>query len=123
VANLTASRISLKNMRKSRFFQRDAYISVDFLKKQAEIVRMNEIDEEPDNAMAMILDLGEGKKKRQVWFEKPDVEPINAIVEELKSFKEAILHDKEPSVSIFDGYKALKVANEIMNKINHAPLI
>ncbi|HAB28202.1 MAG TPA: oxidoreductase, partial [Xanthomarina gelatinilytica] len=34
VANLTASRISLKNMRKSRFFQKDAYISVDFLEKK-----------------------------------------------------------------------------------------
>ncbi|MDO8897298.1 MAG: Gfo/Idh/MocA family oxidoreductase, partial [Bacteroidales bacterium] len=39
VANLTASRISLKNMRKSRFFQKDAYITVDFLEKKTEIVR------------------------------------------------------------------------------------
>ena len=34
VANLTASRISMKNMRKSRFFQKDAYISIDFLSKE-----------------------------------------------------------------------------------------
>ncbi len=122
VANLTASRISMKNMRKSRFFQRDAYISVDFLEKQSEIVRMNEIDEIPDDPMAMILDLGEGKKKRRIWFDKPDIVPNNAIVEELKSFKDAILQDKEPPVSIYDGYHALKVANEIMNKINSTPL-
>jgi len=118
VANLTASRISLKNMRKSRFFQKDAYLSVDFLEKEAEIVRMNEIDEMPDDPFAMIIDLGENKKKRRIMFEKPEPEPNNAIVEELKSFKDAILHDKEPAVTIFDGYNALKVANEIMNKIN-----
>ena len=45
VANLTASRISLKNMRKSRFFQRDAYISVDFLEKKVEVVKMKDAPE------------------------------------------------------------------------------
>ena len=47
VANLTASRISLKNMRKARFFQKDAYISVDFLEKKVEVVRMKDAPETP----------------------------------------------------------------------------
>jgi len=47
VANLTASRISLKNMRKSRFFQKDAYISVDFLEKKVEVVKMKDASENP----------------------------------------------------------------------------
>ncbi|HCO84319.1 MAG TPA: oxidoreductase, partial [Arenibacter sp.] len=47
VANLTASRISLKNMRKSRFFQKDAYISVDFLEKKVEVVKMKDAPEKP----------------------------------------------------------------------------
>jgi len=64
VANLTASRISLKNMRKTRFFQRDAYITVDFLEKVSEVVKMNELDEIPDDPFALILDLGEGKKMK-----------------------------------------------------------
>lgn len=118
VANLTASRISLKNMRKSRFFQRDAYITVDFLEKSAEVVKMDEIDEMPDDPFAMVLDLGEDKKKRRIWFDKPEVHPNNAITEELTSFKDAILNNTEPLVSIYDGYKALKIAQQIMDKIN-----
>lgn len=42
VANFTASRISLKNMRKQRYFQRDAYISIDFLEKKCEVVKMKD---------------------------------------------------------------------------------
>jgi len=118
VANLTSSRISLKNMRKTRFFQRDAYITVDFLEKVSEVVRMEELETEPEDPMAMIIDLGEGKKKRRIYFDKPEVTPINAIVEELSSFKNSILNDTTPTVTIEDGYNALNVAHMIMQEIN-----
>lgn len=117
VANLTASRISLKNMRKTRFFQRDAYITVDFLDKVAEVVKMNELDEIPEDPFAMILDLGENKKKRQIIFNKPEVKEINAIVEELKSFKNSVVNNLTPPVSIQDGYMALDVAQKVLEKI------
>jgi len=121
VANLTASRISMKNMRKSRFFQRDAYISVDFLEKKAEILRMEDI-ENPDNAdpLAMIIDLGKGKGAKQIIFDKPEIKPINAIKTELESFADAIINDKTPLVSINDGYAALDVAYRIMEKMNYS---
>ncbi|MBC8486801.1 MAG: Gfo/Idh/MocA family oxidoreductase [Bacteroidetes bacterium] len=121
VANLTASRISMKNMRKSRFFQRDAYISVDFLEKKAEILRMEDV-ENPDNAdpLAMIIDLGEGKGAKQIIFDKPEIKPINAIKTELESFADAIINDKTPLVSINDGYAALDVAYRIMQKMNYS---
>jgi predicted dehydrogenase len=118
VANLTASRISLKNMRKTRIFQRDAYITVDFLDKKAEVVRMDEIDKVPDDPFALILDLGENKKKRRIFFENPDVQPVNAIKEELNSFKNSIISNTTPMVSIDDGYQALKIAQMVINKIN-----
>lgn len=117
VANLTASRISLKNMRKTRFFQRDAYITVDFLEKVAEVVKMNELDEMPSDPFAMILDLGENKKKRQIIFNKPEVKEINAIVEELRSFKDSVVNNLVPPVSIQDGYMALDVAQKVLEKI------
>ncbi len=117
VANLTASRISLKNMRKTRFFQRDAYISVDFLEKVAEVVKMNELDEIPGDPFAMILDLGENKKKRQIIFDKPEVKEINAIAEELRSFKNSVVNNLTPPVSIQDGYYALDVAHKVLEKI------
>lgn len=118
VANLTASRISLKNMRKTRFFQRDAYITVDFLKKVSEVVKMEEIDQVPDDPFALILDLGENKKKRRIYFNKPEVQEINAIKEELDSFKYSILNNTTPLVNIDDGYNALNLAQMIMDRIN-----
>ena len=108
VANLTASRISLKRMRKARFFQRDAYISVDFLDKKCEVVRMKDAPIEPDD-FAMILTNAEGIKK-QIYFENPTVKNNNAILDELESFAEAIKADRTPGVPLKQGTEALRVA-------------
>lgn len=120
VANLTASRISMKNMRKSRFFQQDAYISVDFLDKTSEILRMEDV-KNPDKAdpLAMLIDLGKGKGTKQIIFDKPKIEPVNAIKTELESFAKAIKGNYTPLVSIEDGYSALDVAYKIMEKMNY----
>ncbi|MEN8124366.1 MAG: Gfo/Idh/MocA family oxidoreductase [Bacteroidota bacterium] len=115
VANLTASRISMKNMRKSRFFQKDAYISVDFLDKKSEVVKMKDVPENPDE-FAMILQNAEGVKK-QIYFENPDIEQNNAILDELESFAKAIQNNTTPIVSLFQGTEALRVAQEIINKL------
>ncbi|MFC2110047.1 Gfo/Idh/MocA family protein [Bacteroidota bacterium] len=112
VANLTASRISMKNMRKSRFFQKDAYISVDFLEKKSELVRMTDAPENPDD-FAMILQNAEGVQK-QIYFENPEVAPNNAILDELESFADAIESNSTPVVSLQQGAEALKVAEAII---------
>lgn len=119
VANLTASRISMKNMRKSRIFQRDAYIAVDFLDKKAEIIRMSEKINE-DDPFAMILELGNGKKPKQIFIEKPEVLPSNAIINELESFADAILLNTIPPVTISDGHNALDLAYRIIEKMEDA---
>lgn len=116
VANLTASRISMKNMRKSRFFQRDAYISVDFLAKELEVVRMETINGEPD-PFDIVFDMGDGKPVKKIFFDKPEIGESNAIKEELFTFHEAIVNDTEPIVSIIDGSRALDVALQIMEKV------
>lgn len=117
VANLTASRISLKQMRKSRFFQKEAYIAVDFLEKQAEIVRMKNVEGEPD-PFAMTVNLGEGKGHKEIIFDRPDIpEDNNAIRDELASFAQAIKNNSTPEVTVDDGYKALQVAHEILEKV------
>jgi len=121
VANLTASRISMKNMRKSRFFQKDAYISVDFLEKETEILRMKDINPENTDPYALIMELGEGKTPKQIIFEKPEVRPLNAIQTELESFYEAIIKDSAPQVTINDAYNALDVAHRIIEKLNMNP--
>lgn len=115
VANLTTSRISMKAMRKSRFFQKDAYISVDFLEKKAEVIRLKEAPEHPSD-FDMIIENAEGEKS-QIIFEYPNIQPNNAILDELNSFATAIAEDKNVEVSLEDGTEALKVALEIMEKI------
>jgi len=113
VANLTASRISLKNMRKSRFFQKDAYIRVDFLEKKVEVVKMKDAPKYPGD-FDMILQNAEGIKK-QIYFENPEIAPNNAILEELETFAEAITTDTKPIVTLRDGTNALKVAYQIID--------
>ena len=113
VANLTASRISMKNMRKSRFFQKDAYISVDFLTKESEVVRMKDVPKNPDE-FAMILQNAEGVKK-QIYFENPEVENNNAILDELETFADAINNDTTPVVTLSQATEALRVAQMIID--------
>lgn len=113
VANLTASRISMKNMRKTRFFQKDAYISVDFLEKKAEVVRMKDVPETPDE-YAMILQNGEGVQK-QIYFDNPIVTQNNAILDELETFADAINNNTTPVVTISNGTEALRVAQMVID--------
>ncbi len=114
VANLTASRISLKNMRKTRFFQKDAYISVDFLEKKCEVVKMKDAPEQPGD-FDMILQNAEGTKK-QIYFDNPEVSTNNAILDELETFADAINNDTTPIVTLHDGTEALRVANMIIDQ-------
>lgn len=112
VANLTASRISLKQMRKARFFQRDAYISVDFLEKHCEVVKMKDAPEKPGD-FDMILQNAEGVKK-QIYFDNPEVSANNAILEELETFAEAINNNKTPIVTFEQATEALRVAKLVI---------
>lgn len=116
VANLTASRISMKNMRKSRFFQRDAYISVDFLEKKSSIVRIKTVQGEPD-PLALLIDVGKNKGTKQIFIESPEIEKINAITQELTCFYDSIINNTNPVVPLEDGYLALDIAHKIIDKL------
>jgi predicted dehydrogenase len=113
VANLTASRISMKNMRKTRFFQKDAYISVNFLSKESEIVRIQDAPTAPDE-FAMILQNDEGVKK-QIYFENPEVVNNNAILDELETFADAIVNNTTPIVTLQNGTEALRIAQWVID--------
>ena len=116
VANLTASRISLKNMRKSRFFQKDAYVGVDFLNKTLEVVRMQDLEGEAD-PFDFVMDLGVNKKKKKILIDKPELAATNAILEELKAFAFSINNKVPAKVTIEDGYNAMDVAYKIIEKL------
>ena len=104
VANVTASRVSMKNERKIRLFQRDAYISVDFANHGITLVRRN--DQVKDSLIP-------GMEIRQLQFEKGD-----ALEDELKAFVEAVAARKKPEVDGRVGRSALQIALNVMEQIN-----
>jgi predicted dehydrogenase len=115
VANLTASRISMKQMRKVRLFQKDAYISLDFLEKSAQVVRMHEPGGEPAGIPSFELETPGGT--RVISMEMPPAEPVNAIKEELKTLAVSILRSEKTAVPLEDGAAALEVAWRVMEEV------
>ncbi len=111
VANVTASRISLKNMRKARFFQKDAYISVDYLDKKVEVVKMHDAPKEVGD-FDMVLENAQGKKKR-IFFDNPKIPEVNAILMELECFADAITNNTPVIVPLIQGKNALDIALQI----------
>lgn len=116
IANLTTSRISLKNMRKFRIFQKDAYITMDFLEKKADVVKVSDVQGEP-GPFDMTLTLADGSEKI-ISVAELETNQTNAILTELESFYDAIINDTEPPVTIEDGVEVLKVAYLILDEIN-----
>ncbi len=116
VANLTASRVSLKNMRKTRIFQKNAYISVDFSNKDAALLQMKNVEGDAD-PFSVILDLGKEKGKKEIVFEKPTIKENNAIKDELQAFANSINNNTQPLVTVEDGYNALRIASIIIEKM------
>lgn len=116
VANLTASRISMKKMRKIRLFQKDAYIGIDFLEKKTEIIKMKQ--EADEQAFSFDIDVADGKKKT-IAIANPPIIETNAIKEELSAFINSIKNNKAVIVSEIDGYLAMEVAHKILRKISN----
>lgn len=117
VANVTASRISQRKMRKMRLFQKSGYISIDFSEGVAEVFRLLGEDEPDVKGTLMLGELGSGKHKRRIVYEQPEVKEVNALRYELSLFAQAVAEGTPPVVSGEDGKRALEVASVIMEKI------
>lgn len=117
VANLTSSRISMKRMRKMRLFQRDAYISVDFLEKKTEVIKLSNEGQNPKGILDVPLEMANGDKKI-LSVNMPEVPAVNAINAELSEFAQAIIKDLPVKVTAFDGYQAMEVAHLILKKMS-----
>ena len=113
VANLTSSRISMKKMRKMRLFQKDAYIGIDFLDKKTEIIKLNT----PEDKGAFTFDIETNSGKKTIAIANPVIEDNNAIKMELEAFKNAILFNTDTPVNVLDGFRAMDVAHQILDKI------
>ena len=115
VANLTSSRISMKKMRKMRLFQKDAYIGIDFLEKKTEVIKLNT----PEDKHVFTFDIETNNGKKTIAIANPAVESGNAIKMELEAFVNAINQGTETPVTILDGFRAMDVAHQILEKFSH----
>jgi len=120
VANVTASRISQKKMRKMRIFQKDHYISLDFITGASEVYRIQPVEEPALPNSISFGEIGVGDKKKRLIYEQPESKPINALNYELQLFVDSVLSDKKIIVSGEDGLRALKVAEIIIQKIEQS---
>ncbi len=116
VANLTSSRISMKKMRKMRLFQKDAYIGIDFLEKKTEVIKLNV----PGDKNVFTFDIETNNGKKTIAIANPVVEEGNAIKMELQAFYNAIVNNTDTPVSVIDGFRAMDVAHQILEKIGAA---
>lgn len=117
VANLTASRISTKSLRKMRIFQKNAYISVDFLEKKSEIFSIDSLNKLPDMNFIPVSEFEFSGKKQKLLYTSPDIPDVNAMKLELTEFIECIIQNSGPPVTIEDGYLNLRTAFEILEKV------
>ncbi len=121
VANLTASRISAKKMRKMRIFQKDAYISMDFNDGIADIFYLENEGHSLFENGTLALSLGQidaGALKKDIKYNRLHRDNVNPMKEELISFIDAVKNGLEPAVGIDDGLNALKLAYNILKQID-----
>lgn len=116
VANLTSSRISMKKMRKMRMFQKDSYIGIDFLEKKTEVIKLKQ----PEDTNVFAFDIETSHGKKTIAVANPQVKDANAIKLELEGFTDSIINNKPTAVSEIDGFLAMEVAHQILEKIRNS---
>jgi predicted dehydrogenase len=119
VANLTSSRISMKKMRKIRMFQKDSYIGIDFLEKKTEIIKIKE----PGDLNVFAFDIETPNGKKTLAIANPQIEPSNAIKLELEAFVKSIKENTPTVVNEIDGFLAMEVAHQILEKISNTQML
>ena len=106
----------MKKMRKMRLFQKDAYIGIDFLEKKTEVIKLNS----PGDKNVFTFDIETNNGKKTIAIANPVVEDGNAIKMELQAFYNAIINNTDTPVTVIDGFRAMDVAHQILEKIGAA---
>jgi len=107
VANITASRMSMKNLRKFRIFQKDSYVSMDLNKKEAQVINLSDT-ELPDS-----MKVPSEKIEKYFTIKSSGTLDGNAILDELNVFYDSIVNNKQTASSMFNALKTTKLADEI----------
>jgi predicted dehydrogenase len=117
IANLTANRVALNNVRKMTVFQKNTFINIDLLNKSTTIHQIEPLNGASTNN-GILLDTGVGSKKFEILQNQPIINPINAIKTELEFFYKSISEGFPLAVSLSDAEIALQVVREIELQIN-----
>lgn len=114
VANITASRVSSKQMRKLRIFQKEAYLSIDFLKNQTNIYSLVHTPDEVTAGAVPVAELKiNDRQTRLITYREIHTTESNALLAELRAFSRSIIEGTPPPVTGADGKRALEIALQI----------
>ncbi len=126
VANVTASRISTRKMRKMRFFQPNAYLSVDFLEGTSEVYQLvkGALSKRDGQFTFPIDQKGDEKDQKSIQYSRYEKKDLNPLNYELSLFIQSILKDETPAVTGKEAVRALRIARKILKSINkHAETV
>ncbi len=112
VASITSSRIARDKVRKIKVFQKNMYITIDFLLGLTEIYRVIDANEDDDNAIQS-APLDTYGSRRKIVYEQPDVTQFDALNMELSNFIESVQGNETPIVDGYAAREALNVAIKI----------
>jgi len=102
-----------------RLFQKDSYVSIDFLDKKTEIIKLRS----PGDKNVFSFDIDTNKGKKTIAISAPLVPEGNALRMELESFKNAIINNTNTVVSEVDGFLAMEIAHQILEKIGRNQIV
>jgi len=118
VANVTASRISQRKMRKMRIFSSDSYISMDFVTGKTDVFKLADSGDTQAPGTFALGEIEKGQRKLRILFESPEAPDANAIEMELKDFVQCVIHNTPEAVSGEEGVRALELAMQISDAID-----
>ncbi len=116
IANLTSSRVAQDHVRKAKIFQKNLYITIDFLLGLTEIYRVLD-PEEPDPDSIQDVQFHYGDKTKKIVYEKPDIPSFDALKAELNNFTNSVKGSATPIVDGLAGKNALELATNIHDLI------
>ena len=116
IANLTSSRVAQDHVRKTKIFQQDLYITIDFLLGLTEVYRVIDPDEQDPDAIKDVR-FHYGNKTKKIVYEKPDLPLFDALKAELENFTNSVRGIASPIVDGHAGKNALELASNIHDLI------
>ena len=116
IANITSSRVAQDHVRKTKIFQQDLYITIDFLLGLTEVYRVIDPDEQDPDAIKDVQ-FQYGDKTKKIVYEKPDIPLLDALKAELVNFTNCVRGMASPIVDGHAGKNALELATNIHDLI------